>query len=560
MDDDMDGAARAQYRFGPLARRGVIAGFRGGQLLAVAAGLLVAVVALRISSSGAGMAVGVMAVLLGAGVALWPIHGRTPEEWAPDACRYAVAAYRRRRVEGADPFGWFELLGVAVGPDGAPGARGPARSVVDGFWQSIDGAEAPGTLRAPGSWHHGGTGKPSQGTGAGLSTRQSGAPGARGSWHHAAVGGAVRHVGIVVDRRREVYSAVLRVEAPGFLLGSEADKERRVAQWAGVLASVARDGGAVHRLQWIERAVPDDGTGLWRHLEERGRMAPEEAPAASYRALLRTATVATVQHGVLLVVSVRPQQARKAVRAAGGGDRGACAVLLREVATLRRQLADAEVVSSSPFGPRALAGVLRGAIDPEHQVAAAPDVAIGAAAEDGQPGDRWGWPWPMAVDEGWSALRTDATWHAVYWVAQWPRRDAGADFLASLLLVGDVRRTVSVVMEPVGPADAARQVEQARTADMADTELRRRGGFLVTARRRREADTLAGREAELADGHAQYRFCGYVAVTAADPDSLDRGCGQVEQAAAQAGLELRRCYGDQRRAFVATLPLGYGLA
>ena len=64
----------------------------------------------------------------------------------------------------------------------------------------------------------------------------------------------------------------------------------------------------------------------------------------------------------------------------------------------------------------------------------------------------------------------------------------------------------------------------------------------------------------MAAGHAQYRFCGYVAVTATDPDALERACGRVEQAAAQGGLELRRCYGDQRRAFVATLPLGYGLA
>lgn len=548
MDDDVDDARRARYRFGPLARRGVIAGFRGGQLLSVAAGLVVAVVVLRISSSGAGMAVGVLAVLLGAGVALWPIHGRTPEEWAPDACRYAIAAFRRRRVEGADPFGWFELLGVGVGPDGAPEDAGTSRSIAEGFWQPINDAELSGPLAA---------GRASCRVEVGPSSCQSVS---RRSWHRSGRSGPVRHVGVVVDRRRQVYSAVLGVEAPGFLLGSEADKERRVAQWAGVLASVARDGGAVHRLQWIERAVPDDGTGLWRHLEERGRMAPDEAPVESYRALLRTASVATVRHGVLLVIAVRPQRARKAVRAAGGGDRGACAVLLREVATLRRQLADAEVVSSSPLGPRALAGVLRGAIDPEARVAAAPDVAIGATVEEGEPDARWGWPWPMAVEEGWGMLRTDGTWHAVYWVAQWPRRDAGTDFLASLLLVGEIRRTVSVVMEPVGPADAARQVEQARTADMADTELRQRGGFLVTARRRREADTLAGREAELADGHAQYRFCGYVAVTAADPDALDRGCGQVEQAAAQAGLELRRCYGDQRRAFVATLPLAYGLA
>ena len=81
-------------------------------------------------------------------------------------------------------------------------------------------------------------------------------------------------------------------------------------------------------------------------------------------------------------------------------------------------------------------------------------------------------------------------------------------------LSSEVRRTMSVVMEPLGPIEASRKVEQARTADIADAELRRRGGFLATARRRREEEILVRREVELADGHAQYRFSGYVTVSA----------------------------------------------
>ena len=111
-----------------------------------------------------------------------------------------------------------------------------------------------------------------------------------------------------------------------------------------------------------------------------------------------------------------------------------------------------------------------------------------------------------------------------------------------------------------GPVEASRKAEQARTADIADSELRRRGGFLATARRRKEEEILARREVELADGHAQYRFSGYITVSAPDPDALEEACGRVEQAAGQAGLELRRCYGDQANTFMCTLPLGRGLA
>jgi hypothetical protein len=165
----------------------------------------------------------------------------------------------------------------------------------------------------------------------------------------------------------------------------------------------------------------------------------------------------------------------------------------------------------------------------------------------------------MATAPEWGRIRVDGTWHVTYWVAEWPRADVGPDFLAPLLLMSDVRRTVSVVMEPVGPLRAARQVEQARTADIADGELRRRGGFLATARRRREEETLAHREVELADGHGQFRFSAYVTVTAGDSDRLAEACGRVEQAAAQAGLDVRVCYGDQLEAFTCTLPLGRGL-
>ncbi len=169
------------------------------------------------------------------------------------------------------------------------------------------------------------------------------------------------------------------------------------------------------------------------------------------------------------------------------------------------------------------------------------------------------WPWPVAGEVQWDAVRLDGTWHATYWIAEWPRSEVGADFLAPLLLTGDVRQSVSVTMEPLSPLEAARRIQQDRTADVADAELRAKGGFLRTARRRREEETLVDREVELADGHAPFRFSGYVTVSADTREELDASCGRVEQSAGQSGMELRRCFGDQQRAFVFTLPLCRGL-
>jgi hypothetical protein len=159
----------------------------------------------------------------------------------------------------------------------------------------------------------------------------------------------------------------------------------------------------------------------------------------------------------------------------------------------------------------------------------------------------------------WSAYRTDAAWHATFWVAEWPRVEVGPEFLAPLLLRAAGQRTVSLTMEPVSPRRAAREVEAARTAQVADEELRRRGGFVATARRRRENEALERQETELADGHALYRFSGYVTATAPSRDELEVVCSELERAAAQAQLDLRRLHGQQDVAFSWTLPLARGL-
>jgi hypothetical protein len=64
----------------------------------------------------------------------------------------------------------------------------------------------------------------------------------------------------------------------------------------------------------------------------------------------------------------------------------------------------------------------------------------------------------------------------------------------------------------------------------------------------------------LAEGHAQFRFTGYVTVTAGTRDELDRARAGVEQAAGQARIELRLLYGEQAVAFACSLPLGRGLS
>ena len=530
-----------RYRFGPLERRGVVAGWRGGQIASVAVGLVVAVLALRARPSIPGIVVAAVAVGASVALACWPVSGRTGEEWLPTLARWlaARAAGRGTRRSGAPGVGTLvgdpddAPDGPAVGEPGPagrdrpPAATGPVAVGRSGPRRvAMFGHRA----RAPGAF-------------AGLALLEGGGESGPGPVAEAA--------GVVFDAAAGTYSAVLAVRGHSFSLLGPLDKERRVNAWSSVLAALARQGSLVHRLQWVARTLPDDGRGIAEHLRERAARSEGDRARRSYAALLADAGAGACRHEVLLCVQLASQRATaRAVRAAGGGRRGACAVLFREVAAVRSLLADADVEVATTLGPAALARCLRGSTEPA-PLADPPDAPGGATRGDC-------WPWPMAVDNAWGEVRTDATWHRTYWVAEWPRVEVGPEFLGPLLL-GGTRRSLSVVMEPLSPLRAARQVEQARTADLADAELRRRGGFLATARRNRESQVVVQREHELADGHGSYRYSGYVTVTATSLGELERAGEATEQAAGQAHLELRRLYGDQERAFTCTLPLGRGL-
>jgi hypothetical protein len=514
----------SSYRFGPLERRGLIAGWRAGQVAAIAAGLFAAVASLRSLPTGPAIGIAVVSMAIAVAIATWPIAGRTGDEWLPDVTRHGLRVVSGRTWRAPSK------------PTGQIG-RTPS---------TYEGRRPPRNKRA-------------------VTPR----PPDRGPFStlrilHTETGN--NRAAVIFDATERTYTAVVPASTPGFVLLGRADRDRRVAGWAAALGVLARQGTSVHRIQWVARTLPGTPGGTASrdaaHLDvsnmsrdigysktagDRGTTDVARAASASYDQLLAEARPVMGRHQVLLAMTVRGSHSRVGLRPPGPAEHAtACATLERELAAFRRRLGDADVHTAPPLSSRALASVIRA----------------------GFSSSKWAWPeecgttwpWPLASEVLWDAVRMDGTWHATYWVAEWPRTDVSSDFLSPLLLAGDVRQAVSVTMEPLSPMEAARRTQQARTADVADAELRRKGGFLHTARRQREEETLADREAELADGHAPFKFSGYVTVSADSREELDDSSGRIEQAAGQCGMELRRCYGDQQRAFGFTLPLGRGVA
>jgi hypothetical protein len=358
-----------------------------------------------------------------------------------------------------------------------------------------------------------------------------------------------RVLGALRDKTNGTWTAVLSIGGDAFALLGEGERLRRVDGWSSVLAAISRDSSALYRLQWIERTLPDRGERYKNYFTRfalNGIDGPSRAMSnaqASYEEFLSHEADGLLRHELLLAVSVRGPKGRLRdtnVPSSSRPQRFTEEVLVREVATLDQRCRDAGIAIDGVLSRDGLAGLLR------HSVEVAP--RAGPVT----------WPWPIAVDTSWSTFCTDGTWHATYWIAEWPRSDVGTGFLIPLLVGAQERRAVSVVMAPVPPVKAVRAAERARTSGVADDELRRRHGFALTARTRREHDAAARREGELAEGHAAYRFSGYVTVTSTGRGELDQACARIEQAAALARLELCRLYGTQAEAFCCTLPTGRG--
>jgi hypothetical protein len=90
----------------------------------------------------------------------------------------------------------------------------------------------------------------------------------------------------------------MAVRPGAFALRDRAEQERALDGWGEVLASCARDGSPVHRLQWIEQTVPALGDDLAAHFQrQRDRTVPLDSDLVrSYIELVETAAPQTTEH------------------------------------------------------------------------------------------------------------------------------------------------------------------------------------------------------------------------------------------------------------------------
>ena len=458
------------YRLGPLEHRGLVAGWRPGQVISAGVACTLAAVVLSISTA-MGAALGAISlVVLGLCVATVPVAGRTIDEWVPSL----VAHVRRRgtrtmlrlEVVDAELLGGREGVGVALQPTGS-------------------------------------------------------------------------------------ISVTMALESTGISLLDPNRRDQRVAGLIAALGALAREGSVVDRIGWSASCVVDWGAELSADLRRRGA-GGEEAAIEMYRTLLADVASQGLSRRVHLTLRTSP-----GVRRPGG----AIEALLAEAALVSQALEDAGHRPCRLLSATDLADAIATELGGEVTAETDPGGRAGAktAMSPHRPtavGCRF-----LVVASGTARLgsiETAGRHTATWWVAQWPRTEVTAELLAPVLL-GHEGHSMSVVIEPVPPSIAMRRAASARTSGAADTEIRRRGGFLSDRRRDAEAAHLETREAELVDGHGSLRFAGFLATSAHSAEALAERAAETELAAAQSRLEVRRLVGDHGRGLLATLPLAMGL-
>src|SRR5580698_7354912 len=99
-----------RYRFGPRERGGTLAGWRAGQILTVALGLLIGVVILRVQPTPIGVAIALIVLVVCGAMASWPVAGRTGDEWFPVVVCWGARRASRHGRRRLDSLRGLELL------------------------------------------------------------------------------------------------------------------------------------------------------------------------------------------------------------------------------------------------------------------------------------------------------------------------------------------------------------------------------------------------------------------------------------------------------------------
>jgi hypothetical protein len=339
-------------------------------------------------------------------------------------------------------------------------------------------------------------------------------------------------------------TAVIEVTSPEFLLRDPVDRNARVAGWGRVLAAATRT-GAIRQMHLLERSIPDDGTALMDYTREHLTTDPQQLTLAdAYTDLVWELRGGADRHESYLAITVELAAAR------AGRDRKDPDVVARtwqqEFAVLRRLLPSAGLDVVRALDTNGIARLVRTGYDPSAVLRLPRDCELELTGAG-----------PVGGRDAWDHLQADGAFHAVLWVAEWPRAHVAADVLWPIVFPSGVQRTLSLFYRPFTRMQSEAAIRAKHSEIIQSGWLKDKLGRVETLADSKELDDVLARESELLAGHGEVGLVGMITVTAGTLPDLDDAVATVHAAATQASMDVRRLYGQQLQAFTAAaMPLG----
>jgi hypothetical protein len=351
-------------------------------------------------------------------------------------------------------------------------------------------------------------------------------------------------LGLIQDHARHTWAATARLTHPGIGLSDESTRSLMGSGLTGLLEAVAAS-DAVRLLVLHVRATPETRADRSTWVRAHAQVEEPEVSAALHEQLDALTASAAVRHEAYLTVVVSDRQLARGARRSGRGVEGRARLMHPLLAEVEGHLLGATGCTN-----------VRWLASDELAIA----VRTGFEPGDGNPSE-WATTGPSSAS---TSLRSyqHGDWLSCSSTLLLPRNGALMGALARVLVPDKAgeRRSMSVLLRPVGRRAAQRTTERSETSAAMGAELRRRVGRDDRARDRRAAARLRDTDEKIERGRALVKV-GIVATTTvpASWDSLEAG-RRLDAAARMCGFLPVSLDGAQDAAFAAAaMPLGSGL-
>jgi len=364
---------------------------------------------------------------------------------------------------------------------------------------------------------------------------------------------------LVQDHARRTWAVTARLTHPGIGLSDESSRALMGAGLSSLLEAVA-GGDAVRLLALHVRATPETRADREAWVRTHVSSHEPELSAAVHQQLNALTASAAIRHEAYLTVVVSDRQLAKGARRSGRGVEGRARLFQPLLAEVEGHLLGATgCVKVRWLSREELAVAVRSGFEPGDAGGLAD--ALAAPRDERGAATVWAAAGPTSAT---AALRSyrHGDWVSCSSTLLLPRNGALMGALARVLVPDKAgeRRSMTVLLRPVGRRTAQRTTERSETSAAMGAELRRRIGRDDRARDRRAAARLRDADEKIERGRSLVKL-GIVATTTVPTswDSHDAG-RRLDAAARMCGFVPVSLDGAQDAAFaVAALPLGSGL-